>query len=132
MFGLGRSEQGGQQGGEQGGVDHVAVAILPVSDMAAAQRFFERLGLRPMDDFGDEYAILVDGRGWQVHLKRAAPSFLKSSTPFGLYLYTQEVDQLAAQFGVRPQQTEWGTYEFTLQGPDGIEVQVGWPAGVQG
>ena len=129
MFGLGRGEQG-QQGGEQGGVDHVAVAILPVSDMAGAGRFFERLGFRPIDDYDDEYSILADGRGWQVHLKTAAPSFLKSTNAFGLYLYTEEVDRLAAAFGVTPQRTEWGTYEFTLNGPDGISVQVGWPTDV--
>lgn len=79
MFGLGRGEQRGQQGGEQGGIDHVAAAILPVSDMPAAGRFFERLGFRPIDDYDDEYSILTDGRGWQVH--RGEQRLVSSSQP---------------------------------------------------
>ena len=114
-------------------ISHAAVAVLPVSDMAAAQRFFERLGFRA--EYGDEdYLILGDGKGWQLHLKKAGPSFLKPAAPFGLYLYTEEVDRLAAEFrqeilepSKQPEEKEWGTYEFTLNGPGGIEVQVGWP-----
>jgi hypothetical protein len=121
----------GSQMEEESG--HVAVAIVPVSDMASAQRFFERLGLQV--EYGEEdYAILGDGKGWQLHLRKAGPSFLKPATPFGLYLYTEDVDRLAGEFrneivgpSKRPERTEWGTYEFTLDGPDGIEVQVGWP-----
>ena len=118
---------------EETEIYHSAVAILPVSDMPAAQRFFERLGFRA--EYSDEaYIILDDGKGWQLHLKKAGPSFLKPATPVGLYLYTEEVDRLAAEFreeilepSKEPEEKEWGTYEFTLRGPDGIEVQVGWP-----
>jgi hypothetical protein len=111
-------------GGESKDANHCAVAILPTSDMTAAQRFFERLGFRV--EYGDEsYQILSDGRGWQLHLQKAASSFLKPATPFGLYLYTDDVDRLAEEFRATPEQTEWGTYEFSLDGPDGISVQVG-------
>jgi predicted lactoylglutathione lyase len=44
--------------------DHCAVAILPVNDMDAAQKFFERLGFHLAGAYGD-YRILADGRGWQ-------------------------------------------------------------------
>ncbi len=128
----------GSQEQEPMGISRSAVAILPVSDMAAAQRFFERLGFRV--EYSDEdYLMLGDGKGWQLHLRKAGPSFLKPATPFGLYLYTEEVDRLAAEFrqeilepSKRPEEKEWGTYEFTLSGPDGIEVQVGWPVGQAG
>jgi catechol 2,3-dioxygenase-like lactoylglutathione lyase family enzyme len=128
LFGSQEKDQG--QGGD---FSPGLVAILPVSDMASAQRFFERLGFRP--DYGDEeYAILSNEQGAQVHLKRAGPSFLKPANPFGLYLYTQDVDRLAAEFrdeilgpSRRPERTEWGTYEFSVNGPDGIVIQVGWP-----
>jgi catechol 2,3-dioxygenase-like lactoylglutathione lyase family enzyme len=124
MFGL-------NLGGGSKDTNHCAVAVLPVSDVAAAQRFFERLGFRV--EYGDDgYQILSDGRGWQLHLQKAASSFLKPATPFGLYLYTDDVDQLAEEFrneilepSKAPEQKEWGTYEFSLDGPDGISVQVG-------
>jgi catechol 2,3-dioxygenase-like lactoylglutathione lyase family enzyme len=124
----------GSRGEEAVGPDHSAVAILPVSDLPAAQRFFERLGFRV--EFGDEdYLILGDGKGWQLHLKKTdPPSFLTPAVPVGLYLYTEDVDRLAAEFrqeilepSKQPEEKEWGTYEFTLKGPGGIEVQVGWP-----
>jgi hypothetical protein len=44
------------------------------------------------------------------------------------------VDRLAGEFrdeilgpSRRPERTEWGTYEFSVNGPDGIVIQVGWP-----
>jgi predicted lactoylglutathione lyase len=128
----------GSQGKDASGVSHTMVAILPVSDMASAQRFFERLGFRA--DYGeDDYVMLIDDQGAQLHLKKAGTSFLKPATPVGLYLYTQDVDRLAAEFrdeilgpSRKPEQTEWGTYEFSLNGPDGVEIQVGWPTGEEG
>jgi hypothetical protein len=123
----------GSQGKESTEFSPGLVAILPVSDMVSAQRFFERLGFRV--DYGeDDYVMLSDGQGAQVHLKKTGPSFLKPANPVGLYLYTQDVDRLAAEFrdeilgpSKRPERTEWGTYEFMLSGPEGIEIQVGWP-----
>jgi catechol 2,3-dioxygenase-like lactoylglutathione lyase family enzyme len=123
----------GSQEKDSAGFTHGLVAILPVSDMASAQRFFERLGFRV--DYGeDDYTMLSDSQGAQLHLKRAGSSFLKPSIPVGLYFYTQDVDRLAGEFrdeilgpSKRPERTEWGTYEFSLAGPDGVEIQVGWP-----
>jgi hypothetical protein len=127
----------GSQGKEDAGFSHGMVAILPVSDMPSAQRFFERLGFRA-DYTDDDYVMLSDDQGAQIHLKKAGPSFLKPANPVGLYLYTQDVDRLASEFrdeilepGKKPEQKEWGTYEFTLTGPEGIEVRVGWPIEAQ-
>jgi hypothetical protein len=128
----------GSQGKEDAGFSPGLVAILPVSDMASAQRFFERLGFR-VDYAEGDYAMLGDGQGAQVHLKKAGPGFSMPANPVGLYLYTQNVDRLALEFrdeilepGKKPEEKEWGTYEFTLSGPEGIEVQVGWPIEAQG
>jgi hypothetical protein len=128
----------GSQGKESTGFSPGLVAILPVSDIASAQRFFERLGFRVQYAEAD-YVMLSDGQGAQVHLKKAGPGFSSPANPVGLYLYTEDVDRLASEFrneilepGKWPEEKEWGTYEFTLRGPDGIEVQVGWPLQEQG
>jgi hypothetical protein len=52
--------------------------------------------------------------------------------PFGLYLYREDVDAVAAAFAGEtlgpPRDTAWGMYEFALDGPDETLVRVGWPA----
>src|SRR5262245_15009427 len=87
----------GSQERATAGFSQGLVAILHVSDMASPQHFFERLGFRV--DYGeDNYVMLSDGQGAQLHLKKAGSSFLKPANPVGLYLYTQDVDRLAAEF----------------------------------
>lgn len=114
-------------------IDHCVVAILPTNDLDVAQHFFGRLGFRLAGDYGD-YRILTDDRGWQLHLKKAVEGWLKpGSNPFGLYLYTEEVDRLAAEFstelaGMKPEHKKWGMYEFALNGPDDTLVRVGRPS----
>jgi catechol 2,3-dioxygenase-like lactoylglutathione lyase family enzyme len=115
--------------------DHCSVAILPVNDMEAAQRFFERLGFHVAKGYGD-YRILADGQGWQLHLTKAVEGWLKpGANPFGLYLYTNEVDRLATEFkseiigtNKAPEHKECGMYEFALNGPDDTLVRIGWPS----
>ena len=52
--------------------------------------------------------------------------------PFGLYLYIEDVDALAAEcrneiIGMTaPEDKPWGMYEFALSDPDEILVRVGW------
>jgi catechol 2,3-dioxygenase-like lactoylglutathione lyase family enzyme len=118
-------------------IHHCAVAILPVNDMDAAQHFFGRLGFRLTGDYGD-YRILTDDRGWRLHLNKAVEGWLRpGSNPFGLYLYTEEVDRFAAEFrnelaGKAPEHKEWGMYEFALNGPDDTLVRVGCPSEMVG
>ncbi|WP_375381916.1 hypothetical protein [uncultured Sphingomonas sp.] len=52
-----------------------------------------------------------------------------------MYLYTDEVDRLAAAFAgeiiereKRPTHKPWGMYEFALNGPDELLVRIGWPS----
>ena len=71
-----------------------------------------------------------------MHLTEAVEGWLKpGSNPFGLYLYTEEVDRLAAEFhndlaGEAPGHKEWGMCEFALNGPDGTLVRVGRRSGM--
>jgi hypothetical protein len=52
--------------------------------------------------------------------------------PFGLYLYVEDVDGVAA--GVKdlwlgqrgPEHKAWGMYEFALSDPDETLVRIGW------
>jgi len=58
---------------------------------------------------------------------------IPGQNPFGLYLYTEDVDALAAQVIGQtiephgPEDKPWGMYEFTLSDPDQTLVRVGWP-----
>lgn len=111
--------------------DYRAVAIVPSSDLGASTAFYERLGFKLDGDHGD-YRILADGRGWHLHLTRAAgwPKNVEDN-PFGLYLYVDDVDAVAER--VRdsiiekgaPHLKPWGMYEFAVSDPTGVLVRVG-------
>ena len=120
---------------------HVLTAILPCNDLDASERFYRRLGfLRPdhdrsQDGSDDTYRILSDGKGGQLHLTDAVEGWLiPGRNPFGLYLYTEQVDALAAEFASEliersgPEHKPWGMYEFSLSDPDETLVRVGWPS----
>lgn len=110
-------------------------AILPCNDLDAAQRFFERLGFTRDDGSPDDYRMLSDGHGGDIHLNPALPGWLTPGrNPFGLYLYRENVDALAAAFADEIIEREgasdkpWGMYEFALNGPDETLVRIGWPS----
>ena len=109
------------------------VAILPCNDLDTAQGFFERLGFR-VEGGPADYRMMSDGMGGHVHLNPAVDGWLARGTnPFGLYLYRQDVDALAATFAGEiiepdgPSDKPWGMYEFALNGPDDTLVRIGWP-----
>lgn len=115
---------------------HRIAAILPCTDLDASTAFYERLGLKVSGDYGS-YRLMEDDEGWQLHLHTEAPEgwFDPRSNPFGLYLYTARVAELAER--VRDQIIErekapthkpWGTYEFAISDPDATLVRVGWPS----
>ncbi|GIL38044.1 VOC family protein [Roseiterribacter gracilis] len=117
---------------------HGLVAILPCNDLDASEAFYNRLGFsrgeRPADGEEDTYRILSDGKGGALHLTDAVEGWLvPGRNPFGLYLYTVEVDQLAARFVGEtverhgPEDKPWGMYEFSLSDPDQTLVRVGCP-----
>jgi hypothetical protein len=89
-------------------------AILPCNDLDGAELFFARLGFARDPGSPDDYRMLSDGFGGHVHLNRAAEGWLRvGANPFGLYLYRQDVDALAAAFAGE-------ILDDTL-------VRVGWP-----
>ncbi len=112
-------------------MQHHAVAIVPSSNLDASEAFYRRIGFAVVSDYG-HYRILEDGRGWHLHLTKVAgwPKHIEDN-PFGLYLYTDDVDGIAGK--VRdliieegaPHRKPWGTYEFAISDPSGLLVRIG-------
>lgn len=118
-------------------------AILPCSDLASAAHFFIRLGFTPptpkeMTEW-DQYVMMSHPNGSDIHLRELGPDEegwvqpLKNS--FGIYVYSEDVERLAVEFAdeiiekaKKAEVKEWGMLEFSLNGPDGCLVRVGWLA----
>lgn len=116
------------------GPHHTLVAVIPCNDIAASAAFYARLGLEVLSDYGS-YKILGDGKGWLLHLSNEAPKgwVVPGRNPNSLYLYTPDVDGLAARIADLlpeggPEHKPWGTYEFALSDPDETLVRIGWPS----
>jgi len=118
---------------------HTMTAILPCNDLDASEAFYRRLGFarpeKPPAGTEDGYRILSDGKGGALHLTAAVEGWLiPGRNPFGLYLYTEDVDAIAAGFAGEtletngPEHKPWGMYEFSLSDPDQTLVRVGWPS----
>ena len=114
-----------------------AVAIVPCNDLDAAEAWWNRRGFtRPPDQGYDEYRMLADGEGGEVHLQPAVPGWLMPGrNPFGVYVHTPRVRALAAALRDEIIEREkdathkaWGMLEFALNGPDDLLVRVGWPS----
>jgi catechol 2,3-dioxygenase-like lactoylglutathione lyase family enzyme len=114
------------------------VAMLPCNDLDASEAFYNRLGFSrarrdgPPPEWESNYRILTDGKGGELHLTDSVEDWLvPGRNPFGLYLYTEDVDTLAAEFANEltgkkgPEDKPWGTYEFALSDPDQTLVRVG-------
>ena len=105
------------------------VAIVPCNDLDASEAFYARLGFVRHSGEDADYRILVHSRGGELHLTRAVTGWLvPGRNPFGVYLYSEEVDTLAAQLGATPEDKPWGMYEFALSDPDETLVRIGWPS----
>lgn len=113
------------------------VAIVPCNDVDAAEAWWNRLGFtRPADQGFDDYRMLADAEGSEVHLQPAVPGWLEAGrNPFGVYLYTSRAADIAAAVpdaviepGKAPEHKPWGMWEVSLDGPDGLLVRVGWPS----
>lgn len=110
---------------------HMAVAIIPSSDLDASEAFYRKLGFRVESDYG-QYRILADGRGWHLHLTKVDgwPRRVEDN-PFGLYLYVDDVDAVADRVRESiiekgsPHLKPWGTYEFAVSDPSGTLVRIG-------
>jgi catechol 2,3-dioxygenase-like lactoylglutathione lyase family enzyme len=113
-------------------------AILPCNDLNASEEFYRQLGFARVDgssDYDATYRILSDGKGGHLHLVDAVEGWLVAGrNPFGLYLYTPDVDELALRLDgrileakKRPEDKPWGMYEFSVSDPDETLVRIGWP-----
>jgi hypothetical protein len=78
---------------------HALTAILPCNDLDASEAFYARLGFTRTGGAYENYRILADRQGGNLHLNKAVEGWLTPGrNPFGLYLYTEDVDALAAEF----------------------------------
>jgi catechol 2,3-dioxygenase-like lactoylglutathione lyase family enzyme len=113
--------------------NHSLTAILPCTSVQKSRAFYERLGFRQVAG-NDQYAMLQDPDGAEIHLQPTVDGWLiPTRNPFGLYLYTKAVDELAANFQGEilgnglPEKKPWGMYEFALSDPDETLIRIGWP-----
>jgi len=118
---------------------HGLAAILPCNDLDASEAFYNRLGFfqdEASKEEHDGYRMLSDGKGGHLHLTDAVEGWLvPGRNPFGLYLYSEDVDVLAEAMRdriiereKRATHKEWGMYEFAMSDPDETLVRVGWPS----
>ena len=107
-------------------VTETIVPILRVADGRAAATWYERLGFRVVDEhrFGADfplYLFLRRGDDVWLHLSEhegdATPDTL-------VYLYVDDVDAVAAEFGLRVRTQPWAR-EVELTDPDGNRLRVG-------
>jgi uncharacterized glyoxalase superfamily protein PhnB len=117
---------------------HRFTAIVPCNDLDTSEGFYARLGFRrPPGSGTDDYRMLSDGLGGEVHLTRPGEGMLvPGRNPFGLYLYAEEVDALAARVSDLvvhpPEDKPRGMYEFAVSDPDRTLVRIGWPTRLRG
>ena len=110
---------------------HRLTAILPCINLDASEQFYGRIGFRRSGG-DDGYRILSDGKGGDLHLTAAVEGWLiPGRNPFGLYLYAENVDEIARDLGslvlYPPEEKPWGMYELALSDPDETLVRIGWP-----
>ena len=108
---------------------HSLTAILPCNNLDASEAFYSRLGFHRVAAY-ENYRILSDGKGADLHLTSAVEGWVvPGRNPFGMYLYTENIDDLAAALGPLvlhpPEHKPWGMYEFALSDPDETLVRVG-------
>ena len=119
-------------------------AILPCTNLASAIRFFVRLGFAAPSEEEvhgwNRYLMLSHPNGSDIHLRELEPDeegcLEPLKNPFGIYVYSKDVEALVVEFAdeiigpvKKSEIKKWGMFEFSLNGPGGCLVRVGWPAG---
>ena len=104
------------------------VPFIRVADAVATAKWYERLGFR--EEWRTRAAphlplflAITNGDGrifLSEHTGDAHPDSL-------LYLYVEDVDAVAAEFGVQPELTYYGLREIELADPDGNRLRIGTP-----
>ena len=107
---------------------HSAIAIIACNDLDESQAFYERLGFAVASRYDAQgYRILQDAAGASVHLTHTEPGWVfPDRNAYGVYLYSEDVDALAAEFGYTADAKPWGLREFAVSDPNGTLVRVGW------
>lgn len=110
-------------------IKHSAVAIIPSSDLDVSQHFYERLGFMVTATYPHQgYRIMHDALGASLHLTFTESGWINPErNAHGIYLYSEDVDALAEEFGVRAEPKPWRLKEFSVSDPSGVLVRVGWP-----
>ncbi|MDQ8705312.1 glyoxalase superfamily protein [Streptomyces sp. LHD-70] len=106
-------------------MDEEIIPILRVADAARAVDWYARLGFRQQWEhrFESGFPVFTEvARGpvrlyLSEHEGDARPDTL-------VYLRVRDLDAVAAEFGVRPEQAPWGR-ELELSDPDGNRIRVG-------
>jgi len=108
---------------------HSAVPIIPCDDLDASQQFYERLGFKLTAAYPHQgYRILHDELGASIHLTFTEPGWVAPDrNAHGIYLYSENVDSLAIEFGGRAELKPWQLKEFSVSDPSGVLVRIGWP-----
>lgn len=82
-------------------------------------------------DYGD-YVLLNDEGGAEIHLTVAAEDWLvPGKSPFGIYLYADNVEELAARLDGKwkllhqPRLQPWDMFEFAVSDPDSTWYESG-------
>lgn len=102
------------------------IAIIPCNNLDASESFYNKLGFK-RQGYDEEYRILFDGKGTQIHLVKAVEGWLTPGrNPFGIYHNAENVEELARNFGAKPEEKSWSQYEFSVSDPDETLVRVGW------
>ncbi|HEX2143307.1 MAG TPA: glyoxalase superfamily protein [Glycomyces sp.] len=103
-----------------------AFPILRVEDAAAAVRWYERLGFTKLWEHRFEPDLPAFVEVVRGHVGLFLSEHEGDARPDGLvYLRLKNVDDIAARFGVRARDTEWGTREFELRDLDGNRLRIG-------
>ena len=112
---------------QAGGID--VTPTLPVSDMAAAVRFYEAAGF-DVEHYEDGFAFVHHHEQSICNLDLAA-GLDPASNHAGCYIITGDVDDwharfIGAGFAVTPvEDMPWGMHEFTLTDPSGNHLRIG-------
>jgi hypothetical protein len=106
---------------------HSLTANISCNDLTVSETFYAKLGFWRTGG-EDSYRILSDEKGGEIHFTAAVDGWLiPGRNPFGLYLYSEDVEKLAESFGMSPEDKSWGMYEFAVSDPDETLVRIGWP-----
>ncbi len=105
------------------------MAFIRVADAEATAQWYARLGFREEWRTQAEphlplFLAITNGEGrifLSEHTGDAHPDAL-------LYLYVDDVDSVAAEFGVQAELAYYGMREIELVDPDGNRLRIGTPA----